>query len=109
MIAAMRLLWTFSFEAAKDASGMDIPLDTSRWKTVRAASKPFDFVQLIVSGKAFVEGPLPYECSIVPRSAERIADIERAFRVDATPTLKAFEYQLDQSDEEWLSHVREGM
>ncbi|KAL1663426.1 cytochrome P450 [Schizophyllum commune] len=86
MIAAMRLLWTFSFEAAKDASGMDIPLDTSRWKT------------------AFVEGPLPYECSIVPRSAERIADIERAFRVDATPTLKAFEYQLDQSDEEWLSH-----
>ncbi|KAL1673429.1 cytochrome P450 [Schizophyllum commune] len=86
MIAAMRLLWTFSFEAAKDASGMDIPLDTSRWKT------------------AFVEGPLPYECSIVPRSAERIADIERAFRVDATPTLKAFEYRLDESDEDWLSH-----
>ncbi|KAL1736902.1 cytochrome P450 [Schizophyllum commune] len=86
MIAAMRLLWTFSFEAAKDASGMDIPLDTSRWKT------------------AFVEGPLPYECSIVPRSAERIADIERAFKVDATPTLKAFEYRLDESDEDWLSH-----
>lgn len=64
---------------------------------------------LIAVGKAFVAGPLPYECSIVPRSAERIADIERAFKVDATPILKAFEYRLDESDEDWLSHVREGM
>ena len=59
--------------------------------------------------KAFVEGPLPYECSIVPRSAERIADIERAFKVNAVPTLKAFEYRLDESDESWLMQIREGM
>ncbi|KAL1719677.1 cytochrome P450 [Schizophyllum commune] len=84
IIAAMRLLWTFSFEPAKDELGAVIPLDTSQWKT------------------AFVEGPLPYECSIVPRTAGRIEDIERAFKVDAAPTLKAFEYRLDGSDENWF-------
>ncbi|KAI5827795.1 cytochrome P450 [Schizophyllum commune Tattone D] len=89
IIATMRLLWAFSFEPAKDAAGQEIPLDTTRWKT------------------AFVEGPLPFECFIQPRSAERIKVVERAFKVDATPILKTFEYRLDERDEEWLKQVRE--
>ncbi|KAL1704617.1 cytochrome P450 [Schizophyllum commune] len=89
IVAAMRLLWAFSFEPAKDAAGQEIPLDVTRWKT------------------AFVEGPLPFQCFIQPRSAERIKVVERAFKVDATPILKTFEYRLDERDEEWLEQVRE--
>ncbi|KAL1686861.1 cytochrome P450 [Schizophyllum commune] len=88
MIAAMRLLWAFSFEPAKDAAGQEIPLDMTRWKT------------------AFVEGPLPFECSVLPRSAEHMKVVERAFKVGATPILKTVEYRLDERDEEWLKQVR---
>ena len=108
MIAAMRLLWTFSFEPAKDELGEVIPLDTTRWKMVRLFCRTLAFLLSPLS-KAFVEGPLPHECFIVPRSAERIADIERAFKIDAVPTLEAFEYRLDESDESWLMQIREGM
>ena len=33
--------------------------------------------------------------------------VERAFKVNATPILKTFEYRLDERDEEWLKQVRE--
>ncbi|KAL1677857.1 cytochrome P450 [Schizophyllum commune] len=91
MITAMRLLWAFSFEPAKDAAGREIPLDTSRWKT------------------AFVEGPLPFDCIVLPRSAERTRVVERAFKVDATPILKEFEYGLDERDEAWLEQIRQSV
>ncbi|KAI5896382.1 cytochrome P450 [Schizophyllum commune H4-8] len=88
IIAAMRLLWAFSFEPARDAAGREIPLDMSRWKT------------------AFVEGPLPFDCTVLPRSVERTKIVGRAFKVDATPTLKTFEYGLDERDEAWLDQIR---
>ena len=60
-------------------------------------------------GQSFIEGPLPFECSIRPRSEERAKAIEKAFKVDAAPTLKAFEYGLDAQDEEWLKQARGGV
>ncbi|KAL1744063.1 cytochrome P450 [Schizophyllum fasciatum] len=89
VIAAMRLLWAFSFEPAKNAAGEEIPLDRAHWKT------------------AFVEGPLSFDCDIRPRSADRTKILKQAFRVDAAPTLKTFEYRLDEQDQTWLKQARE--
>ena len=53
-------------------------------------------------------GPPHFKCNISVRGSERAAVIERAFRVGATETLSAFEYNLAKEDKEWLDQVRAG-
>lgn len=103
----MRLLWAFSFEPAKDSYGVNIPLDRSHWKTVRTPAI-VSYASTDEEGQTFIEGPLPFECSIRSRSEERAKAIEKAFKADAAPILKAFEYGLDAQDEEWLKRARGG-
>ncbi|GAA6032480.1 hypothetical protein JCM8097_004781 [Rhodosporidiobolus ruineniae] len=69
-----RMLWAFNITAATDAAGKKIPVDIN----------------------AFTDGfnsmPLPFACSIKPRSAAHAAVIEREW-VDAQEGLKEYEAQ----------------
>ncbi|KAL1753471.1 cytochrome P450 [Schizophyllum commune] len=91
LLATMKLLWGFQFRPPTDpATGKEIPLD------------------LHMNREGAAIGPPHFKCNISVRSPERAAVIERAFRVEATETLSAFEYNLAKEDKEWLDQVRAG-
>ncbi|KAI4523845.1 cytochrome P450 [Schizophyllum commune Loenen D] len=91
LLATMKLLWGFEFRPPTDpATGKEIPLD------------------LHMNREGAAIGPPHFKCNISVRSPERAAVIERAFRVETTRTLSAFEYNLAREDKEWLETVRAG-
>ncbi|KAL7624834.1 hypothetical protein AAE478_004048 [Parahypoxylon ruwenzoriense] len=66
-----RILWAFNVEPAKDANGRDIDVD------------------IFAFSDGFNSSPLPFRCSIKPRSSKHVEIIEREYQ-DALEPLKTY-------------------
>ncbi|KAI5865315.1 cytochrome P450 [Durotheca rogersii] len=66
-----RILWGFDVAPAKDASGKDVDVD------------------IFAFSDGFNSSPLPFECSITPRSQQHVRVVEREYQ-DALKSLKTY-------------------
>ncbi|THV06968.1 cytochrome P450 [Dendrothele bispora CBS 962.96] len=87
-INVMNLLWAFTYSKAKDPlTGSEIPIDPTKMSD------------------GFALFPLPFECSIQPRS-QKIADLIHKHFVDAIDVFTQYEDALQQEDKEYVARVR---
>ncbi|KAI0687612.1 cytochrome P450 [Cytidiella melzeri] len=86
-INVMNLLWSFEFLPRKDAKGEEVKPDI------------WDYAQALSSV------PNPFKCTVRLRSAKH-GDIIRQRFIDATPTLKQFEYGISEEDRAFMASIR---
>ncbi|THV01370.1 cytochrome P450 [Dendrothele bispora CBS 962.96] len=87
-INVTNLLWAFTYSKAKDPlTGSEIPIDPTKMSD------------------GFALFPLPFECSIQPRS-QKIADLIHKHFTDAIDVFRQYEGALQQEDKEHVAQVR---
>ncbi|ESK89761.1 cytochrome p450 [Moniliophthora roreri MCA 2997] len=87
-INTMNLLWAFTFSHASDPkTGNVIEVDVNDY------------------ARGILTAPMPFKCTITPRSPERVEIIEREFH-EATDTFSKFEYGLGKEDQDWVRRYR---
>lgn len=87
-ISVARFIWAFEFSPALDAAGNPVPPNIDAYSSGIAAP------------------PLPFDCTIKPRSAQHLDVIKRTFAASAE-FLTPFELELDAEDRKYNATHRD--
>lgn len=96
----MLFVWGFNFKAPIDSStGKPSHVDINNYSEVRQHYFPPPPPSLLTHLQGIASAPLPFECSVEPRSQHHAMVIQREFHA-LRPVFERYEHELSEEDKE---------